>query len=191
VTESAIDVYDKFGNSAANASVTMSIAPGTGPTGAHLTCGTKTVKTDALGVAHFTNAACRIDRAGSYRLRVTSGPATRDSDTISVVVGPAAKLEFKAYPAATSKASLSPQPSVAATDEGGNVVTTFPATHVTLGINKNGHTFTCTGGLLVAQTVHGVAQFNGCRQTAVGAGYRLTAWMGNAGVVGKAFTVVH
>src|SRR5262249_13108269 len=149
VTEPAIAAYDKFGNSAANAPVTMSITPGTGPTGAHLTCGTKTVKTDALGVAHFTNAACKIDRAGTYKLRVTSGPATRDSGSISVVVGPAAKLEFKAYPAATSKSTLAPQPAVAITDAGGNVVTTYPASHITLGINKNGHTFTCAGGLLV------------------------------------------
>ncbi len=188
--EPRVLVIDQFGNDVALAPVTLSIAPGTGPAGAHLTCTSNPVMTDLNGVADFSGSGCGIDRAGRYKLRARSGRASRNSDTLSVGVGPAVKLLFTAYPAATTKSTRSFEPRVVLADAGGNTVTTFPASDITLAINKNASRFSCTGGLS-ARTVNGVAQFHGCKETAVGTGYRLTAWIGFASTVGRTFKVTH
>jgi hypothetical protein len=182
---------DQFGNSAAGRSVTLSIAPGTGPTGSHLTCSSNPVRTANSGIADFTGAGCRIDRAGSYKLRAAIGSVTTNSGTLTVKVGPASRIVFRAYPAATTNTTFAPQPKVAIVDAGGNTVTTYPTSHITLGINLHASTFTCSSGFPVAQAIHGVATFTGCKQTTVGSGYRLTAWFGNVSVMGRSFKVVH
>lgn len=188
-TQPAVLARDQFGNPKANAPVTLSITKGTGATGAKLTCATNPIRTDGAGVANFTGDACRINLAASYRLRAASGAKAVNSGTFTVAVGPATRIAFKAYPATPTKATLAAQPRAAIVDAGGNIVTTYPPTRITLAINMHASTFKCTSGLTVT-TVKGVAQFKGCRQTVLGNGYRLTAWTGFAFTTGKVFKVV-
>ena len=185
-TPPVVTVEDQFDNNVSKAPVTLSITPGTGPAGATLTCPTNPVIANSVGAATFTG--CKIDRAGLYRLRATSGTVGVDSDLITVNAGPPAKLVFTSYPAATSPAQLTPQPRVAVTDIGGNTITTLPPTDVTLAINKNAGTFSCTGGL-TAQTVNGEATFSGCTQTTADTSYALTATASLSNVTGAAFAV--
>ncbi|MFN8519602.1 MAG: hypothetical protein U0667_09525 [Chloroflexota bacterium] len=187
-TQPRILARDQFGNEVPRASVKLSITSGTGAKGAHLRCDTNPVRTDGSGIADFAGDACRIDKAGRYRLRAASGHGARNSGTFSVVVGPASKLVFRGYPASTTRSTLSDQPSVAVADAGGNTVTSFPPTEISIAINKHSSTFSCTGGLR-ATTVRGVARFRGCRQRTSGTGYRLTAVVGFAATLGGAFRV--
>ena len=179
---------DQFSNNVANAPVTLAITPGTGAAGATLACTTNPLNTSAAGDANFAGQACKIDKAGNYQLRASSGSVFADSGVFVINVGPAAKLVFTSYPAATTPPLLSPQPAVAITDLGGNTVTTFPATNITLAINQNAGTFSCTSGLSVA-TISGEATFAGCTQATPASGYMLTATVGFANVTGSAFAV--
>lgn len=185
-TAPVLAVKDQFDNSVSKASVTLSITPGTGPSGATLTCPTNPVLANTLGEATFTG--CKIDMAGTYSLRASSGAATADSDSITVTGGSASRIVFKSYPAASTPSALSPQPRVAVVDAGGNTVTSQPATNITLSINKNGGTFSCAGGLTAA-TVNGEATFTGCTQTTADTGYALTASASFANVTGGTFAV--
>lgn len=173
--------------------VGLSILSGTPATGGPgiLSCTGGLVRTVSNGVASFTG--CSIDRTGTgYRLLATSNPAYTAAATnpFDVAVGPAHHLAFSAYPANPTSAALTPQPSVAVVDAGGNTVTTDART-VTLGTNQNTGTFSCTGGLSKA-AVSGVATFTGCTQTAPATGYTLTATTTGLNfntVTGSAFAV--
>ena len=67
----------------AGLTVTLAIKPGTGSTGAVLSCSSLTAVTDASGNVAFSN--CRIDRAGSgYQLRATSDSAIGDTSAFDV-----------------------------------------------------------------------------------------------------------
>jgi hypothetical protein len=128
--------------------------------------------TDASGDAQF--AGCSFDvAANGYQLHAVSGAAQGDSTAINVTVGPAHHLTFTTYPAASTLTTLTPQPTVAIVDAGGNVVTT-DTRQITLGINQNAGTFTCTGGL-TKNAVSGSAAFTGCTETMTGTNYALTA----------------
>jgi hypothetical protein len=177
---------DQFGNAAANVPVTLGITPGTGAAGAALTCTNNPQTTNGAGGALF--AGCKIDLAGSYRLRATSGTGQVDTGLFNVNVGPAVKIIFTGYPNATTAPLLNPQPRVAFADAGNNVVTTFPNSNITIAVNKNGGTFSCTGGL-TAQSVSGVATFNGCTQTTPDTGYQLSASFMALNIIGPAFAV--
>jgi hypothetical protein len=185
-TQPRILARDQFGNNVANAPVTLAITTGTGAAGAVLACTTNPLNTDAIGSAQF--AGCKIDLAGTYKLHASAGTAAVDSGTFNVNVGPAVKIVFKVYPAATTPPLLTPQPIVAVTDAGGNTVTSIPPVNITLAINKNAATFSCTSTLTVA-TVNGVATFAGCTQTTTDTGYALTATVGFATVTGGNFAV--
>ncbi len=188
-TQPAIIARDQFGNAVTGAPVGLSITPGTGATGATLACNTNPILTVG-GVANFAapNQQCKIDLAGTYKIRATSGAVTVDSGTIAVNVGPPSKIIFKSYPATSTPPLFTPQPIVAVTDAGGNTVTTFPSSAITLALNKNSGTFTCTGGLST-MTVSGVATFAGCTQTAPDTGYTLTATINAFNITGPAFAV--
>jgi hypothetical protein len=163
---------DQFDNPRVGDQVTLSIKAGTGTAGATLACTTNPVTTVALGMASFPG--CTIDEAGTgYVLRATTGAATVDFDPLDISVGPVVALAFIGYPAGTTPALLTPQPKVAFVDAGGNTVTTDTQT-ITLSIDKNASTFTCTGGLALA-AVAGVATFAGCTETVIDTGYHLTA----------------
>lgn len=187
-TQPAVLARDQFGNNAANAPVALSIVPGTGASGAILTCATNPLNTDAGGVANFAGASCKIDLAGSYRLRATSAAVSIDTGTFNVNVGPATKIVFRSSPSDPTPPLLTPQPRVAVTDAGGNTVTSFPPTAITLAINKNAGSFSCTGGLM-STTAGGEATWSGCTQTAEGIGYQLTATVGFATATSAAFVV--
>ncbi len=185
-TAPVITVKDQHTNNVSHASVALSIAPGSGPAGATLACPTNPVLANSVGAATFTG--CKIDLAGTYKLRASSGAAFADSDSLTVTGGAATKLVFKSYPAASTPAALTPQPRVAVVDAGGNTVTSLPPTTITLSINKIAGTFSCTGGL-TAQTVNGEATFAGCTQTTPDTGYALTASASFANTTGAAFAV--
>ena len=187
-TQPVILARDQFGNNVGNAPITLSIAPGTGASGAALTCTTNPVNTNPGGVASFAAAACKVDLAGTYKLRATSGSVSIDSGAFNVNVGPASKIVFKSYPGTTTPSLLTPQPRVAVTDAGGNTVTSFPATAITLAINKNPASFSCTGGL-TSTTVNGEAAWTGCTQTVTDSGYQLTATVGFATTTGANFAI--
>jgi hypothetical protein len=183
----AILARDQFSNNVPGVPVTLSITPGTGATGAALTCTDTTVNTTGAGLATF--AGCKIDLAGQYKLRGTNGSITTDSGLFNINVGPAAKIAFTSYPAASTTPVLNPQPTVAVQDAGGNTVTTFPTNPITIAINKNAGTFSCTSSLTV-NTVNGVAAFTGCSQTTADSGYTLTATIFFATpAIGPAFAV--
>ncbi len=85
-TQPKVTVLDAFGNTVTTsaASITLSITPGTGTSGAVLTC-TANPKAAASGIAAF--AGCKISKSGSgYTLVATSSglaPTTSNSVTIS------------------------------------------------------------------------------------------------------------
>jgi hypothetical protein len=173
-TQPVIHDQDQFGNVRAADPITLGIVPGTGTSGATLTCTTNPVLTvPVTGNAAF--AGCRIDKVGTgYQLRATTGSATPvDSVPISITIGPPDHLVFVSYPAPSTPALLAPQPAVAVVDAAGNVITT-DTRPITLAISANSGTFSCTGGLTRA-AVAGVATFTGCTQTVVASGYTLTA----------------
>jgi hypothetical protein len=165
---------DQWGNDRNGDAVQLSIKSGTGTAGAILTCTTNPAPT--AGAGDVTFAGCSIDKAGTgYVLRATSTPAGTPAETnaFNVSVGSQSKLVFVTYPATTTPSLLTPQPSVAVTDAGGNVVITDNSTVVTLAISSNSGTFSCTGGLSKTVTA-GIANFAGCTQTSTGS-YTLTA----------------
>ncbi|HXG40475.1 MAG TPA: hypothetical protein VNJ28_05990 [Candidatus Limnocylindrales bacterium] len=174
-TQPVVRSADQLGNVRAGDVIALSITPGTGPSGATLTCDDTTVATNASGLAAF--ADCELDKAGTYRLRAgLTGATAVDSTTITVNPGPATKLGFVTQPArGIPNMPLAQQPQVAIQDAFGNTVTSASTT-ITLALSTNpgGALLTCTGGLSKA-TVNGVATFTGCRLDKVGVGYRITA----------------
>jgi len=181
----AVQVKDQYDNVIQNPVTTIGTKFGTGPAGANLVCaqaGPRVVD----GTVQYSD--CKIDKPGQYKLFVSSGGIGTDSDPLTVSVGPPTKLVFTAYPGATTGPTLTPQPRVAITDDQGYTVTTAPATTITLAINKNGGTFSCTGGL-TAETVNGEATFTGCQQTAGDTGYTLSASASFANILGGTFAV--
>ena len=156
-TQPRVAMQDALGNNVLNspASVALTITPGTGTTGAVLTCAPRTTSS---GVATFSG--CRIDKAGTgYTLTASSGSLTTDvSAPFAVTVGPAAKLAYTTQPSAvTAGASITPAVTLAIQDAGGNTVTTSTAT-VTVAIGTNPATGTLSGTLSKAATA-GVVSF--------------------------------
>jgi hypothetical protein len=163
---------DQWGNDRSGDSVQLNIKSGTGTAGATLTCTINPQPTNGTGDVTFSG--CSIDKAGvGYVLRATTGAAAVDTNAFNISVGAASKLVFQTYPSAATLSTLSPQPTVAVTDAGGNVITSDNSTVVTLAISSNTGTFTCTGGLTKTVSA-GVATFAGCTQTSTGT-YTLTA----------------
>jgi hypothetical protein len=124
-----------------------------------------------------TFAGCKIDKSGTgYTLTATDGSLTAaTSSTFTISVGPATQLAFTQQPTVAQAATtFATQPKVAIEDAGGNTVTTNTSS-VTLAIGTNpaSGTLTCTTNPLAA--VSGVASFAGCKISAGGAGYTLTA----------------
>jgi hypothetical protein len=181
-----VTVKDRFGHVLDNQQVSLTRTPGTGAGTGTLTCDNNTLTTTGSGQAAFSG--CKIDVASNgYTLRATVGAATVDSAPISVTVGPATRLQFAAYPASTTPSTLSPQPAVRVLDAGGNVVN--DGRTITLLINQNEGTFTCSGGRSLTASA-GLAQFVGCTQTTTGSGYFITATStGLPNIVGDSFTV--
>ncbi len=170
---------DQFGHVRAGDVITLSLKPGMGPSGAILTCIPQTSTTDPGGNALF--AGCSVNLAGGpYQIRAdTPGATSADGAAFTILVGPAAKFAFTSYPATSTPQTLTPSPTVAVEDAGGNVVTTDTRT-ITLTTNLNPGTFTCTGGNS-KPAVAGLAAF-ACTQTTPANGYNLTADDGIGGL---------
>jgi len=179
---------DAEGNNRSGDGITLSIKAGTGTAGAMLSCATNPKGTGGSGNVTFTG--CSVDRAGTgYVLRATIGTSSADSNAFNVSIGSPSMLVFETSPALTTPSILTPQPSVAVTDAGGNVISTDNSTVITLGISANSGTLSCTGGLSRTVTA-GVASFAGCTQTSTGT-YTLSAMSAPAvtGAVSSSFTV--
>ncbi|HEY7611733.1 MAG TPA: PKD domain-containing protein [Gemmatimonadales bacterium] len=87
-TQPVVQVRDAGGNvitsgTGSTSSITLSITPLTGTTGATLTCTPNNTRAAVAGTATFVG--CRINLAGNgYQLRATSGGLTTDSDPIDI-----------------------------------------------------------------------------------------------------------
>ncbi|MFZ5854603.1 MAG: hypothetical protein ACOYXS_08910 [Chloroflexota bacterium] len=154
----------------------VTLAIGTGPSGATLSCTTNPV-TVVNGVATF--AGCKLDKAGTYTLSASAPGLTSATQSLTVTVGAATKLGFTTQPSnATVTQPFTTQPVVAVQDAGGNTVTTgvnsTAMITLSLGSNPGGGTLTCTGGNSKA-AVAGVASFAGCTIDKTGTGYTLVA----------------
>ena len=172
-TQPVVTAEDSSGNTVASYSgtVTLSIAAGTGASGATLSGCSGSLRS---GVTTFSG--CKIDKAGNaYRLQAGDGALTGASSAFNVNVGAAAQLVFTTSPAgATGGSAFTTQPVVSAQDAGGNAVTSYAGT-VTLsiasGTGATGATLRgCTGSL-----ASGVTRFSGCQVDKVGTAYRLQA----------------
>ena len=169
---------DKFDNLRVGDAITLAIMPGTGASGAALTCTANPVTTIGSGLATFLG--CKIDKSSPtvYTLRATSsaGGTAATSTAIAITPGPATKLGFVTQPArGVPGIAFATQPSVAVLDANGNVVYNDPPRAITLAIQANpgGGSLTCSANPV--STVSGVASFAGCRINNVGVGYTLRA----------------
>ncbi len=177
---------DRFGNERVNDLVTLAINTFT-TSGASLTCtpSNQAATVDVAGEAIATFAGCSIDKTGTYTLRATTAGQAAPipaSGTITITLGPAAKLVFYQRPLVGVAGVTFPlQPVVAVADAGGNILPSGFAGTVSLAITSNpgSGTLTCTTGPLnvsTAITAIGVtATFAGCRINNAGVGYTLTA----------------
>jgi hypothetical protein len=179
-TQPKVTVQDQNANTVTgdSSSVTLAITSGTGTAGASLSCSTNPVAASG-GIATFSG--CAIDKSGTgYTLTATDGSlSSATSSSLTITVGPAAKLAFTQQPnGAVAATALATQPKIAIEDAGGNVVTTNTS-KVTLAIGTNpaSGTLTCTTNPLAASA--GVASFAACKISAGGAGYTLTATDGS------------
>ena len=172
-TQPRVNIQDAFGNTitTSTASVTLAITPGTGTSGAALTC-TANPKAAVAGVDTF--AGCKIDKAGTgYTLTATStGLTSAISTSFDVAVGPATKVVYTQAPVTTQAGSII-TPAVVATiqDVGGNTVTSSSATvSIAIGTNPGGGTLS---GTVSEPAVAGVTTFEDLAINKVGTGYTL------------------
>ena len=73
-----------------------------------------------------TFAGCKIDQAGTYTLTATDGSlaTARQSSSLTITVGAAAKLAFTTQPSRRDRwTAFATQPVVTVQDAGGNTVT--------------------------------------------------------------------
>lgn len=159
-----------------SASITLSIASGTGSAGAALTCTTNPV-TASSGSATF--AGCKIDLAGvGYHLEATAaGLSSAFSTAMNITPGAVASLSFTTDPGGgTVSAAWSQQPVVELLDADGMRVWNDNSSTVALTITGTpaGVTLACTGSN--SRVVSGgVATFSGCNINRVGVSYQLHA----------------
>lgn len=128
-TQPVVAVQDLGGNTVAadTSSVTLAITPGTGTTGAALSC-TANPKAAASGVATF--AGCKIDKVGSgYTLRATDGVlASATSSAFAITAGSAVSFAVTAS-ATTITAGGTTNLGITALDAGGNTATSYTGSH--------------------------------------------------------------
>lgn len=173
-TQPLVAIRDTFGNTAttSSASVTLTVTPGTGTTGAALTC-TANPKAATSGVATF--AGCKIDLAGTgYTLAATATGLTSDVSTaFDVGVGPAAKITYTQQPTTiVAGSTITPAVVAAIQDAGGNAVTSSSAT-VAVAITTNPGGGTLSGTVSKAAS-NGVVTFSDLSIDKTGVGYKLT-----------------
>ena len=170
-----------------NSSLTLSITPGSGASGAVLSA--CTAPQEANGTFSFQGCAINLKGSGysltaTYTNGTTGATLTAQSGSFNVVVGSAAELVFTSSPTSESSNSTTfvTQPVVAIADAGGNVITTAASTRVTIGVATNpiGLTGTAGSGSLSCtqpgspypylSTTLGSSAFTGCKVTATTTG---------------------
>ena len=177
-TQPQVTMRDALGSVVAdfNGAVSLGIRPGTGTSGASLSC---TLQMAVNGIATFSN--CSINLAGSnYQLAAsTTLPALSGfyNTTPFNVLGAPAKLAFfwgnttntTAPTTSTGGTAFPTQPVIVEQDSVGNTITTDNATVVNLAITAAGTaaTLTCASGTSMHLT-NGVATFYGCAINKVG-----------------------
>ncbi|PZS18458.1 MAG: hypothetical protein DLM57_06270 [Pseudonocardiales bacterium] len=155
------------------------------PAGATLSC-TANPRSALAGVATFSG--CAINKPGSYILVATDGPLTVASASITIGIGPAARLTFSVSPSDSFvNGKFFSQPIVTIQDAGGNTISSDTSS-VTLAITTPaGALLGCTANPRIAAA--GVATFAGCLINKSGA-YTLTASDGSlTPAVSASFTV--
>jgi hypothetical protein len=171
-TSPTIHDQDQFTNPRSGDSIALAVS--SGPSGGTVLCTSNSVTTNGSGDAAFQN--CVLNKVGNYVLYASTatalGSTSAVSGSISVTAGPAAKLAFVTYPAATTTTALGTI-SVQAQDLGGNPV--FSNSAVTLSINKNASTFMCSTSLTQTLNGSGAASWSSCQETVAATGYTLTA----------------
>ena len=165
-----VAVVDSLGNPVAGRTDAITLALAGGPAGARL-YGTATVSA-VDGVATF--ADLRLNRlGGGYRLAASSGTlAGVTSSAFSVVSGAPATLRFVSQPAGGKAGAAMPAFQVEVLDGRGLRVTTGTQT-VRLSLYRNPGRAVLSGA--TANTVAGVATFDGVTLSKAGAGYVLNA----------------
>ena len=167
-----VTASDAFGNRATGFAGLVTIAIGANPGGGTLS-GTLVATADT-GVATFPGLS--IDKAGAgYTLVASSGAlSSGTSQTFTIAVGPATKLDFTVQPStAQAGAAITPAIQVAVRDAGGNLVSTA-TTSITLAIAANPGGGTLSGTNPVT-AVSGIAQFANLTISKSGVGYTLVA----------------
>jgi hypothetical protein len=179
-TQPVVSVEDAYGNvvTSDSSTVTLSITPGTGTSGAVVS---SCVGTETNGLVGFTG--CSISTAGTgYTLTATDGSLIAAvSSTFNVNAGPANHLFFTTSPNSTSISGVAfaTQPVVTLEDVFGNVVTN-DSSAVTLAITPA----TDTSGAVLSNSCSGtessgVVSFTSCSVNKAGTGYTLTATAGS------------
>jgi len=168
-----VAVQDAQGNTLTTATTSITVAIGTNPASGTLS-GT-TIVAAVKGVATFSTLS--LSTAGSgYTLTASATGltgATSNAFTISLSVGPAAKLVFTVQPSnVTPGAAITPAMQVLVQDAQGNTVTTATAT-ITVAIGTNPASGTLAGATTLA-AVNGVATFANVSINNLGTGYTLT-----------------
>ena len=168
----SVKLTDSGGNPAAG-NVTLSLTPGLGTPGAKLICANNTVAAVG-GVASFSD--CSVNDAGSgYTLTAASGPASAESNSFDVGVGPPAQLVFSVQPGGGKGGSTwATQPAVVIEDAGGNQISSDTAS-ISLSVTpgSGSGTLTCAANSLPAEL--GSALFTGCSIDKTASAYTLTA----------------
>jgi hypothetical protein len=170
-TQPVVKIQDAGGNTVTTngTAVTLTI---TTPAGATLAC-TANPQGAVGGIATF--AGCNINFVGTYTLTATDGALTTAvSSSLTITVGPAAKLVFTTPPSATATggSAFATQPVVAVQDAAGNTVTGNTSDVLLTITTPAGAILTCTANPKTA--VAGVSTFAACRIDKIGT-YTLTA----------------
>ena len=168
-TQPVIAVQDAFGNTVTTGTAPINLSLTT-PAGASLTCTSANPLATAIGVAAFTG--CRIDKPGSYTLTAASETLTAESSSLTISVGPVAKLAI-AFTTSTaiSQSAFSTQPVVTVQDAGGNTVTSSTAA---VALSLTNAPVGATLSACASTRTAGVTTFTGCWIDKAGA-YTLTA----------------
>lgn len=187
-----VTARDALGNTLTgfNGDVTLTIAAGTGTTGATLS-GTNTVAA-ANGVATFADLS--IDKSGAgYRLSATAVALSGGTSTsFAITAGAAAQLDFISQPTTTAAGQTIATFQARVKDAFGNNATTFTG-DVTASISENpgAGTLSGTSTVTLLSADQGVATFDDLSIDRTGTGYRLQVTsVGLSPDVSNAFAIV-
>ncbi len=178
LTQPQITVEDSSGDpvTSSTASIQLAVVPGSGTTGATLSCTTNPL-TPTAGVATFGGCAINLVGTGYQLKATTTGLTAATSTAFNISLGAPYMLAFSTQPGGgTNGAAWSTQPVVTIEDAGGNPEGAGTST-VSLAISSQPGTngaLACASNPVAATA--GVASFSSCQITGkAGANYTVTA----------------